>query len=362
MSRLLQKGQKIVPFKLVYVHNVGKHLSINSIMRHFRLIVILSLTILLSGCEKFGLDVDPPSKVSWIFEGKTETSITSRLILAIDDDKIRSYGVCWSEEATPTLDNGNVKQKPDDSRYYSVEITGLQAYTKYFLRPFATNRGGTTYGEEIVCWTQPFDGTEVADMEGNIYHTVKIGDQVWFVENLKSTRFQNGDRLTNLRDNAHVDSSTYCYYKYDLQLGNSYGYLYNYNVMLDPRNIAPIGWHIPTKDDWNELVHYLGGWSDVAQVEQKLMETGNNHWTEANGSTNESGFTARGGGYCSSSGRFYDIKESANWWISYNTEYLFKFFIVTRKGFSNIGWASNSSHFLSIRCIQDETTTFANTR
>ena len=329
-------------------------------MRHFRLIAILLLTILLPGCEKFGFDIDPPSYVSWAFEGKTETSITLRLILSIDNDNIKSYGVCWSEEANPTLDNGNVKQKPDNSRNYSVEITGLQAYTKYFLRPFATNRGGTTYGEEIVCWTQPHDGTEVADNVGNIYHTVKIGDQVWFVENLKSTRFQNGDNLTNLSENNHVDSSTYCYYKYDLQLGDSYGFLYNHNVILDPRNIAPIGWRIPTKADWNELVHYLGGWADEAQVAQKLKETGTNHWTEANtGSTNESGFTARGGGYCLSSGRFHDIKESANWWISSDPE-LFRFFILSTNIYSNLGWASNTSDFLSIRCIQDKTTTFAN--
>lgn len=308
-------------------------------MRHIRFILLLFVIIQLSGCEKLGLNIDPPESVSGVFMGKTETSITYRLILAIEKDNIKSYGVCWSRESLPTSDDNSIEMKPDKSENLSIKMTGLEVYTKYFIRPFATNRAGTTYGEEFVCWTQPNDGTEITDVDGTIYHTIKIGNQVWFVENLKTTRFRNGD-LAN-----------YLSYKNDTQLSDAYGFLYPYEVVHDQRGITPIGWHIPIENDWSILIDYLGGWDDDAQVAQKLKEEGTLHWDEENiGSTNESGFTALGGGYYGG-GRFDNLKEKGWWWI-FDASYALT--ILSSNQYSNLLFISGySSAYYSIRCIQD---------
>lgn len=93
-----------------------------------------------------------------------------------------------------------------------------------------------------------------------------------------------------------------------------YGYLYNWYAATDSRNICSIGWHIPTKAEFDALIAYLGGLSVAGG---KLKETGTLHWNSPNtGATNEVGFNGRGSGYTTSGGRSNYIKESANYWLS----------------------------------------------
>ena len=104
--------------------------------------------------------------------------------------------------------------------------------------------------------------TSVTDIDGNVYLTTKIGNQVWMAENLKVTHYQNGDNILEITDNAGwVNSSAgaYCSYEYSKSNSNVYGYLYNWYAINDSRNIAPTGWHIPTFADWTELITHLGG-------------------------------------------------------------------------------------------------------
>ncbi|MCX6174724.1 MAG: fibrobacter succinogenes major paralogous domain-containing protein [Ignavibacteriales bacterium] len=96
----------------------------------------------------------------------------------------------------------------------------------------------------------------VTDIDGNIYHTVTIGTQVWMVENLKVTKYRNGDTIPYLTDGhqwINIQSGAYC--NYDNSAGNSatYGHLYNYSAVTDSRNIAPSGWHIPPKTEFLTL-------------------------------------------------------------------------------------------------------------
>jgi uncharacterized protein (TIGR02145 family) len=140
--------------------------------------------------------------------------------------------------------------------------------------------------------------TTITDYDGNVYNTVTIGTQVWIKENLKVTHYGNGEEIPNVSNQGVWDTLTtgaYCNYNNEISNVNTYGQLYNWHAIVDSRNIAPIGWHVPTYDDFILLFDYLGGTNLAGN---KLREAGNIHWTAYNGgdhnkyATNSSGFTA----------------------------------------------------------------------
>ena len=154
-------------------------------------------------------------------------------------------------------------------------------------------------------------GETVTDIDGNVYQTVQIGNQLWMAENLKVTRYKNGDailKVTNDTEWANADSEVgvYCSYGNDDNNIDTYGLLYNWYAVTDERNLAPDGWHVPDASDWRQLEMYLGisdsevfsnGWRGTDEG-AKLKETGTTHWNSPNtGATNSSGFSALPGGY-----------------------------------------------------------------
>ena len=158
-------------------------------------------------------------------------------------------------------------------------------------------------------------GITVADKDGNTYKTIKIGSQTWMAENLRVTKYRNGDPIPNVTDNtnwASLTTGAYCWYNNDAANKAAYGALYNWHAVADGRNIAPLGWHVPTDAEWSTLIDFLGGQS-VAK--EKIKEEGTGHWVSPNsGATNDSGFTALPGG--SLIGGFIDMGTSGNWWSS----------------------------------------------
>ena len=167
--------------------------------------------------------------------------------------------------------------------------------------------------------TEPEDsGNTVTDIDGNVYQTVKIGDQVWMAENLKVTHYRNGKQIPNvINDSLWTELSTgaCCAFNNDNIYVQTYGLLYNWYAVNDSRNIAPEGWHVPTDEEWQTLIDSLGGNSLAGG---KMKETGTTHWNEPNtGATNESGFTALPAGYRScSTGTFGLLNSSVYWWAS----------------------------------------------
>ncbi len=172
----------------------------------------------------------------------------------------------------------------------------------------------------------------LTDINGNTYHIVKIGDQWWMAENLKVTRYSDGDSIPNVTDNSEwtgLSTGAYCAYNNDTSYVDTYGLLYNWYAVDDSRNIAPEGWHVPTDEEWKQLEMHLG----MSQSEAddtgyrgtdeggKLKEVGNEHWNSPNtGATNESGFSALpGGSRHYYHGTFTNIGYSGYWWSS--TEY-----------------------------------------
>ncbi len=104
--------------------------------------------------------------------------------------------------------------------------------------------------------------TTVTDIDGNVYRTVKIGTQVWMAENLKTTKYRNGDPIANVTNGASwkaLTTGAYCWYNNDAENKVTYGGLYNWFVVADSRKIAPTGWHVPTDAEWTVLTDFLGG-------------------------------------------------------------------------------------------------------
>jgi uncharacterized protein (TIGR02145 family) len=181
--------------------------------------------------------------------------------------------------------------------------------------------------EIVVTW-----GSLCRDIDGNIYKTVRIGNQIWMAENLRVTHYRNGDAIPHVSDNSEwADSRTdaYCNNYNDRISVTTYGRLYNWFAVIDKRNIAPVGWRVATDDDWKELEIYLGmSRSDVdgngmrgTNEGGKIKEPGTDHWNSPNtGATNETGITALGGGGRSFDGTFFGFGEDEDWWTATEDE------------------------------------------
>lgn len=160
---------------------------------------------------------------------------------------------------------------------------------------------------------------EMRDIDGNVYKTVKIGNQWWMAENLRVTHYRNGDPVKNVQDADEwndTDEGAYCRYDNDNEKIAKYGLLYNWYTVNDDRNIAPAGWHVPTDEDWKQLEKFLG-----VNAGGKLKEAGTADWEDPNkDAVNSSGFTALPAGrrvaHISEPSEFSEFGESAYFWSS----------------------------------------------
>jgi uncharacterized protein (TIGR02145 family) len=170
----------------------------------------------------------------------------------------------------------------------------------------------------------------VTDIDGNVYQTVTIGSQVWTAENLKVTHYNNGDSIpVVIPDTLNwtgITTGLSCVFNNDTNNLAPYGRLYNWYATIDPRNIAPAGWHVPSDSDWAQLEVFLGmspgqvweqGYRDCSPVGAKLKEVGTTHWAcPNNGTTNLTGFSARGGGDMDNRPIFNELGGFAFFWTS----------------------------------------------
>ena len=186
--------------------------------------------------------------------------------------------------------------------------------------------------------------------------TVKIGTQKWMTKNLDVSKYRNGETIPYVEDAtecAKLTTGAWCYYQNKTSNGTTYGKLYNLFAVLDPRGLAPIGFHVPTDAEWTVLTNFLG---DTEKAGGKLKEKGTAHWNKPNtGANNSTGFTALPGGYRYSGGNFSFLGTYGMWWSS------------SEGGSKVLGWDrflySNDSVIgrfddfdrsgMSVRCIAD---------
>lgn len=216
--------------------------------------------------------------------------------------KIDSKGLCWSETANPTINDNKTEISTTD---FSGVISNLKSGVKYYVRAYAVNSVGIGYGTEIEV------STTIADLDGNIYHAIKIGSQTWMLENLKTKKYQDGTSIPNVTNTdtwANLNAGAWCDFTNNASYGSKYGHLYNWYAANN--KLAPAGWHIPSEAEWNTLFEYLGGKSVAGG---KLKEAGTANWKSPNtGATNASGFTALAGGWTYQ--LFFNMNADGAWW------------------------------------------------
>lgn len=170
--------------------------------------------------------------------------------------------------------------------------------------------------------SSPTTSEIVTDIELNIYHTVKIGTQIWMVENLRTRTYNDGDTVPLLLEYSATDTTPrYIWYNNnDFIYRFAFGALYNWYAVRTGK-LAPKGWHVASYNEWMTLINYLGG-VDVAGGKMKtkgLLQYGDGLWWNPNmGATNESGFSAFPAGVCRvrDSIWFNGCFAQAHWWSS----------------------------------------------
>ncbi len=272
----------------------------------------------------------------------------------ISDDggsEITFRGICYSTSPQPTINDERVDDEEFIGRSFLIDITWLIPSTNYFVRAFATNSEGTSYGNEVVFRTY------LADVERNLYKTVEIGTQVWMAENLKTTRLNDGTSIQETIDWEVTLTPGYCWYNNDIAANKGiYGALYTYNTAISG-NLCPSGWHVPDAAEWDTLVTFLGGKSVAGG---KLKESGSDHWNIGNTGTNDFGFTAlpgglRGGEYPSNFGEFGEINERGVWWsTTKDYKYNYKIVMYIDYNSNSLNSAALSGYWgFSVRCLQN---------
>lgn len=180
---------------------------------------------------------------------------------------------------------------------YSITIL-LLAFVTGCKKPEPITPDNPLNGKTTAVFNSSKSYGSVTDVDGNIYKTIKIGDQTWMAENLKVTHYRNGDAIPNIKDSiqwANQTEGAYCNNNNteDLTAIATYGRLYNWYVTQDTRNIAPAGWRVADVIDWEILIETLDG-DTIAS--KHLKEAGILHWDGPNNADNSSGFTALPGG------------------------------------------------------------------
>jgi len=208
----------------------------------------------------------------------------------------------------------------------------------------------------------------MTDIDGNIYQTVKIGEQWWMSENLKVTKYRNGETIPNILGKTQWSNhytAAYCSYENDDYNHSIYGKLYNWYAVDDSRGLAPDGWHIPNDEEWKQLEMFLG-MSQLDAEKQgyrgkyeggKLKEIGTSLWEIPNtGATNETGFSALPGGCRDIDGNFFFKNQKSYFWMSIewfsgdeywnNSELSYNSSGIGRSEYSGQGG-------FSVRCVKD---------
>ena len=262
---------------------------------------------------------------------------------------VTARGVCWNTTGTPTLSDSHTYDGTGTGTF-TTTIMGLQQGVTYYVRAYATNSMGTVYGNEVTFTTfaiptgdaQPCpNNPTVTDYDGNVYNTVKIGNQCWMKENLRTTHYTDGVEILIGTAGSTTASAYYVYAGLDATL---YGYLYNWPAVMhgagsttaNPsgvQGICPAGWHLPSDAEWTQLVDYVssvpayrcdGNSSNIAKalaaVDGWYSYGGACKVGDTPSDNNNTGFTAMPAGYynapaCGSSGDyafFWSATQSSN--------------------------------------------------
>ena len=204
------------------------------------------------------------------------TAVCGGYVYTNGGGSVTARGVCWSTQPNPTINNTHTSDGTGLGLFTS-SLTGLNANTIYYVRAYATTSIGTAYGQQVAFTTTVPDGSPcvgnatLTDFDGNVYNTVKIGNQCWMKENLRTTHYADGSSISLGSDTS--SSTPYRYYpNNDAANVPTYGYLYNWPAVMHGeassnafpsgvQGVCPNGWHVPSVAEWDQLINYVSGQS-----------------------------------------------------------------------------------------------------
>jgi uncharacterized protein (TIGR02145 family) len=239
---------------------------------------------------------------------------------------VTERGAFWGTLPEPEKTGSRITNGMGLGQFSSL-MEGLGQTTQYYTRAYATNSYGTSYGTEIK-FTTGLSASfgSVSDIDGRIYKTIRIGTQVWMAENLKTTKLNDGTPVQVIADNnnwgSYPISPRLSWYNNDSTTYNSkYGVLYNGAAIITGK-LCPVGWHIPTDEEWKTLEIYLGmsekviASENVRETDQGSQMKSTTGWTDQLNCFNTSNFSGVPGGIRMPLGTFIGEGQLGEWWSS----------------------------------------------
>ena len=260
---------------------------------------------------------------------------------------------------------GDAKRKITEIAFSQAkEKNTIAAYEEFIANYPEANE--VQQAKESIEGIKNLDNTTVTDIDGNVYKTVTIGNQTWMAENLKVTHYRDGTAIPNVSSNtswAALTTGAYCDYNNTLSISADYGKLYNWYVVADIRNVAPLGWHVATDAEWVVLREYSNAHFGKSISVSKSLAA-NSKWIAyttigsiGNDLTinNSLGFTLLpGGNRNNATGIFDAVTSFGGWWSSTENTVSTAWNRDMHNTSTDLGrYDTNKKYGMSIRCIKD---------
>jgi len=290
----------------------------------------------------------PPSVITATATDVSYTTFTSGGDVTFDGGvSVTARGIVWSQTVLPTVSLSTKTVNGSGNGTFISYMFDLTPNTVYYVRAYATNSAGTGYGKLDTIRTRTWVNcpSTVKDIDNNVYNVVTIGYQCWTKENLKVSRYRNGDVIPVIINDRIWGSQTSgmrCWYANDsISFEEPYGNLYNWYAVSDQRGLCTSGWHVPTDVEWTTLTDYLGG-EGVAGGKMRLTGT--------------SGFSALIGGYRTNDGVYGNFSRDAFFWSSteagqFNAVNRVLYF--NESGLTKYDYRTSKLFGTSVRCLRD---------
>lgn len=294
----------------------------------------------------------------------TNSAMSGGVIVYGEDNGKMERGLVWSTGHDPSINNYSGKSTIHKrEKEYVLPLEGLETSTLYYVRAYVIHGSEVSYGDEKSFRTF-YD--KMNDSDGNIYYTIKAGNQEWISTNLKTSRYRNGDSIPWIIESFNWESMTkggMTVYNNDMELQEEYGNLYNFYAVIDERGLCPAGWRVPGDGDWKDLEIFLGMEPETVHktglrgryVGGMLKERGTKHWLAPNAIAMDLiDFSDLPGGYRHPRGQYYSLRRNSNSWTStgYDKENAWYRNIYFNTAGVNRSIYYKSSGF-SVRCMRD---------
>lgn len=297
-------------------------------MKYFFLLIAIYISVISCSKQKPDLpNIQPPHPIYkelptvTTLDAKSitlETAIIGCTLVSNGKDIITEMGICYSFNNTLPTNQGEKIFINKEVNTFSDTLKKLTPNTTYYARAYAINSIGIAYGQVISFKTQYDQSlTPIKDYDGNTYKVVKIGEQYWTSSNFKGEHFNDGTEIPIVVNKGvwrSTNQPAMCYFNDDKKLGYA---MYNYYTMSDSR-IAPKGWHIPTKADFEKLLSSLTKGQEANELKY------NHNWPLKDEDTlaprrNITGFSSINIGFKNIYGEYYPSDFSQYWGAySYN--------------------------------------------